>query len=159
MEPRFDEVPRNCQNLFAITRLRCIYRGTFPFIFLLLGQTKLFIIPRTSLYRGSTVLSSSHARAWTNVILAGKRGIRRHSTTSHKWECRSGGNKLQNIRSKQILSFCDRERLNLHARPIKINAPTFLLKKLSFQGCLFFQNTWKGVKSNLFLLVVIVLES
>ena len=44
---RYNEGPRDCQNLFAITRFR------YSYILLLLGQKISFVIPRTSLYRGS----------------------------------------------------------------------------------------------------------
>ena len=39
-----------------------------------------------------------------NVILAGKRGSRRHSTSSFSEECRRGGNKLSNVRRYTHLS-------------------------------------------------------
>ena len=44
----------------------------------------------------------SSARAWAGVILARKRGSRRHSTTSLS-ECRSGENKKSNVSSFIIL--------------------------------------------------------
>ena len=44
----------------------------------------------------------SSTRAWAGVILARKRGSRRHSTTSLS-ECRSGENKKSNVRSFIIL--------------------------------------------------------
>ena len=45
---------RDWQNLFAITRFLL---SRFFFIYLLLlGQKKLFVIPRTSLYRSSTAI-------------------------------------------------------------------------------------------------------
>ena len=44
----------------------------------------------------------SSACAWGSVILAGKRGSPRHSTTSFS-ECRSGGSKLSNVRRFSIL--------------------------------------------------------
>ena len=46
----------------------------------------------------------SVAHAWTSVIFAGKRDSRRLSTSSFfEWECRTGGNKLSNVRSFIIL--------------------------------------------------------
>ena len=47
-----------------------------------------------------SILNSALSK--TSVILAGKRGSRRHSTTSFS-ESRSGGNKLSNARSFIIL--------------------------------------------------------
>ena len=49
---------------FAIDNEVSLYRGSFPYILLLLGWRKSFVIPRTSLYRGSlyrgsTVLEST----------------------------------------------------------------------------------------------------
>ena len=55
VEPRYikrTEVPRDWQYLFAITKFRYI-KVYFPHILLFLGWRKSFIIPKTSLYRGS----------------------------------------------------------------------------------------------------------
>ena len=59
----------------------------------------------------------------------------------------------------EVLAFCNWER----AQPpsITITMLTFLVKKSTVKnfGCLFFDNTRKNVKSNLVLVVVLVLES
>ena len=47
------------------------------------------------------------ARAWTSVILAGKRGSRRHSTTSLSENVEVAETSSRGI---EVLSFCDRER-------------------------------------------------
>ena len=52
LEPRYNEGPRDWQNMFAITKFS-LYRGSFPYILLLLGRGILFAISRSSLYRGS----------------------------------------------------------------------------------------------------------
>ena len=56
----------------------------------------------------------------------------------------------------EVLAFCNLER----AQPpsITITVLTFLVKKRT-SGCLFFDNTRKNFKSNLVLVVVLVLES
>ena len=51
VEPRYNEGPRDWQTLFAITRF-CYIKVLFHFFLLLLGQRKLFVMLRTSLYRG-----------------------------------------------------------------------------------------------------------
>ena len=43
----YDEGPRDWQNTFAEVSL---YRGSLPYILLLLGRRISFVIPRTSLY-------------------------------------------------------------------------------------------------------------
>ena len=53
-EPRYNEGPTDWQNLFAITRFRCIEVLLHTFYYLW-GKKKSFVIPRTLLYRGSTV--------------------------------------------------------------------------------------------------------
>ena len=71
----------------------------------------------------------SSARAWTSVILAGKRDTHRHVV----------------VTETEVLLFCDGEK----AWPpsIKITVLTFLVKerekKKHFPGCLFFSNTRK----------------
>ena len=52
VEPRYNEGPRDWQNLLTITKFFSIY-------FTITGIKKSFFIPRTSLYRGSTVMSSN----------------------------------------------------------------------------------------------------
>ena len=47
------------------------------------------------------------ARAWTSVILAGKRGSRRHSTTSLSENVEVAETSSRRV---EVLSFCDRER-------------------------------------------------
>ena len=50
----------------------------------------------------------SGTRAWTSVILAGKRGSRRHSTTSFSENVEVAETSYQML---EVLSFCDRERV------------------------------------------------
>ena len=49
-----------------------------------------------------TVKTIYSVRAQTSVVWEGRRGGRRHFTTSFS-ECRSGGNKLSNVRNFSIL--------------------------------------------------------
>ena len=86
-------------------------------------------------------------------ILAGKRGSRRHSTTSFSKNVVVAGTSYEML---EVLAFCNWER----AQPpsITITVLTFLVKKRT-SGCLFFDNTRKNFKSNLVLVVVLVLES
>ena len=51
VEPRYNEGPRDWQNVFAITRF-CISRLFFIYFTITVGK-KLGVIPRISLYRGS----------------------------------------------------------------------------------------------------------
>ena len=57
-------------------------------------------------YEIFSVLSS--ARAWTSVILAGKRDSRRYSTTSFSENVEVAETSYQML---EVLSFCDRERV------------------------------------------------
>ena len=59
----------------------------------------------------------------------------------------------------EVLEFCNRERAQ--PPPITITVLTFLVKKVQWRirGCLSFDNTRKNFKSNLVLVVVLVLES
>ena len=82
-----------------------------------------------------SVLSIAHA--WASVILAGKRGSRRHSAT-----CFSE-NVVVAETGYQVLSFCYRERAQTS---FSINNRTNIFcekkkekKKRSFPGCLFFR--------------------
>ena len=52
----------------------------------------------------------SIARAWTSVILAGKRGSRRHSTASFSENVEVAKTSYQN-EMLEVLSFCDRNRV------------------------------------------------
>ena len=65
----------------------------------------------------------SSARPWTSVILAGKRGSRRHSTTSLSKNVEVAETSYQML---EVLSFCDRERVQPPSR--KITVLTFLVK-------------------------------
>ena len=49
---RYNEGPRDCQNLFAITRFRFI-EVLFHIFYYYWGKKISFVTPRTSLYRGS----------------------------------------------------------------------------------------------------------
>ena len=86
----------------------------------------------------------------------GKRGSRRHSTTSFIASVVVAGTSYQML---EVLAFCNLER----AQPpsITITVLTFLVKKVQWRipGCLFIDNTRKNLKSNLVLVVVLVLES
>ena len=57
-------------------------------------------------YEIFSVLSS--ARAWTSVILAGKRDSRRYSTTSFSENVEVAETSYQML---EVLSFCDQERV------------------------------------------------
>ena len=85
-------------------------------------------------YEIFSILSS--ARAWTSVILVGKRGSRRQSTTSFIASVVVAGTSYQML---EVLAFCNRER----AQPpsITITVLTFLVQKKynkEFQGVFFF---------------------
>ena len=102
-------------------------------------------------YEIFSILSS--ARAWTSVILAGKRGSRRHSTTSFSESVVVAGTSYQML---EVLAFCNRER----AQPpsMTITVLTFLVKKSTIKNSRvsIFR---KNFKSNLVLVVVLVVES
>ena len=51
VEPRFNEGARGGQ-ICSYNEVS-LYRGSFPYIVLLLGSGKSLVLPRTSLYRGS----------------------------------------------------------------------------------------------------------
>ena len=58
VDPRYNEGPRDWQNMFPIKRFRYIevlFNLQYTCNVLFLGQRISFVIPRTSLYRGSTV--------------------------------------------------------------------------------------------------------
>ena len=71
----------------------------------------------------------SIARAWGNVILAGKRGSGRHSTTSFSESVVVAGTSYQML---EVLPFCNLER----AQPpsITITVLTFLAKKSTIKN-------------------------
>ena len=72
------------------------------------------------------LLSTKYCARVNQVVLAGKRGSRRHSTTSFNENVvSSDGNKLSNVKS---LSFCDRESL-YPLSLITITVLTFWIKK------------------------------
>ena len=56
VEPRHNKGPRDWQNYFIRCNEVSLYRGSFSSILLLLGERKSFVIRRTSLYRGFTLL-------------------------------------------------------------------------------------------------------
>ena len=97
------------------------------------------------------ILSSAHAR--TNVILAGKFGSRRQSTTSFSEKVVVAKTSYQTL---EILSFSGRERaLRLS---MEISELTFVVKKSTMKLCgvsIFTKNR----QENLTLNVVLVLES
>ena len=71
-------------------------------------------------------LGTKYCARVNQVVLAGKRGSRRHSTTSFNENVvSSDGNKLSNVKS---LSFCDREGL-YPLSLITITVLTFWIKK------------------------------
>ena len=71
----------------------------------------------------------SSARAWGSVILVGKRGSRRHSTTSFNESVVAAGTSYQML---EVLAFWNRER----AQPpsITITVLTFLVKKSTMKN-------------------------
>ena len=79
----------------------------------------------------------SSARAWGSVILEGKRGSRRQSTTRG----RSGGNKLSDVRSFIIL--LSREGLTSFNNDNSTNFSGEKKVQWRIPGCLFFDNTRK----------------
>ena len=90
------------------------------------------------------------ARAWTRVILAGKRARRRHSTTRVLAKRRShcGGNKPYSLSNAGRFY-----HLTIGRGLIKITILTSLVKivQWGFSGCLFLNNMRKNFKSNLVL--------
>ena len=72
---------------------------------------------------------SSSARAWGSVVLAEKRGSRRHSTTSFSKSVVLAGTSYQML---EVLAFCNLER----AQPpsITITVLTFLVKKSTMKN-------------------------
>ena len=100
-----------------------------------------------------SILSSARAR--TNVILEGKCGSRRYSTTSFKENVVVAKTSYQML---GILSFSDRERALPPSK--EISELTFVLKKVqwSFPVCLFLESRRENLKLNVVLVVVLVLE-
>ena len=88
--------------------------------------------------------------------MARKRGSRRHSTTNFSANVVVAGTSYQMLK---VLAFCNLER----AQPpsITITVLTFLVKKSTMKNSevSIFDNTRKNFKSNLILVVVLVLES
>ena len=86
--------------------------------------------------------------------MAGKRGSRRHSTTSFSESVVVAGTSYQML---EVLAFCNLER----AQPpsITITVLTFLVKKSEIREIYFLTVREKTLKSNLVLVVVHVLES
>ena len=68
-----------------------------------------------------SILSSARAR--TSVILAGKRGSRRHSTTSFRENVVAAETSYQML---EVLPFCDRERV--YPPSLKVTVLNFLVK-------------------------------
>ena len=81
----------------------------------------------------------SRELAWTSVILAGKSGSRRHSSTSFSENVVVAETSYQML---EILSFCDRERTQ--SPSIKITVLTFLVNQNgtneAASGCPFFES-------------------
>ena len=77
----------------------------------------------------SLLLSSAHP--WTSVILAGKRGSRRHSTTSFTKNVQVAETSYQML---VVLSFCDRKRV--WPPSLKVTVLTLLVKngKMKLSG-------------------------
>ena len=57
LHPIVETLYRDRQNMFDVNVFR--YRVYFPFILLFLGRRMSFVIPRTSLYRGSVYRGST----------------------------------------------------------------------------------------------------
>ena len=96
-------------------------------------------------YEISSIVSS--VRAWGSVILEGKRGSRRQSTTRG----RSGGNKLSDVRSFIIL--LSGEGLTSFNNDNSANFPGEKKYNEAFRGVYF------NIKSNLVIVVVLFLKS
>ena len=99
----------------------------------------------------------SRARAWTSVILAGKRDSRRESTMGFWRECDSEENKSSAVRRFMIL--CSGKGLISFN---KDNRVTSLVKKKynkAFGGVDFLRIRQKSWKLNLVLAAVLVLET
>ena len=81
------------------------------------------------MYEFLSILNSARAR--TSVILAGKRGSRRHSTTSLSENVELAETSYQML---EVLSFCDRKGAS--SPSLKITALTFLVKngKMKLSG-------------------------
>ena len=94
-----------CRALGCISSLKSEIGLKIPIWILVKKRTLRFFDEDDYEYKIFSILSI--AQAWTSVILAGKRDSRRHSTRSFsendQRECRSGGNKLTDVRSFIIL--------------------------------------------------------
>ena len=66
LHPILETLYRDRQNMFDVTMFR--YRVYFPFILLLLGRRTSFVIPRTSLYRGSVSRGSTVVANFLSII-------------------------------------------------------------------------------------------
>ena len=90
-------------------------------------------------YEIFSVLSIAHA--WTSVILAGKRGSRRHSVTSFS---ENAGVAETSYQKQEVLSFCYREVLRTS---FSINKHTNLFsekkKNEAFRGVFFLEHAQK----------------
>ena len=88
--------------------------------------------------------------------MAGKRGSRRHSTTSFNKSVVAAGTRYQML---EVLAFWNWERAQPPSKTITVL--TFLVKKNTMKnsGNLFLENTRKNFESNLVLVVILVLES
>ena len=83
--------------------------------------------------------------------MAGKRDSRRHSTTSFSENVEVAETSYQML---EVLSFCHQERVQPPS--LKVTVLTFLVKNGKMS--LYFENTRKNLKSNLALVVVLVLN-
>ena len=94
-----------CRALGCVSWLKSEIGLKIPIWILVKKRTLRFFDEDDYEYQIFSILSI--AQAWTSVILAGKRDSRRHSTTGlseiDQRECRSGGNKLTDVRSFIIL--------------------------------------------------------
>ena len=94
-----------CRALACVSSLKSEIRLKIRIWILVRKRTLRFFDEDDYEYEIFSTLRIAHA--WTSVILAGKRDSRRHSTTglseNDQRECRSGGNKLTDVRSFIIL--------------------------------------------------------
>ena len=94
-----------CRGLGCVSSLKSKIGLKIPIWILVKKRTLRFFDEDNHEYEIFSILSI--AQAWTSIILAGKRDNCRHSTMgfseNDQRECRSGGNKLSNVRSFIIL--------------------------------------------------------
>ena len=156
----------SCRGLrfFSLSHTRDMLINSFHICFTELKKLPSFILSphrelqilRRGRQRERDFLNTKWSRARTTVILAGKCGNHRHSTTSFSKNVVVAKTNYQMLK---ILSFSDRKRASLPSTEISVL--TFVVKKKNeaFQGVYFQRIGEKIKKLNVVLLVVLVLES